>query len=68
MSKVGKPYKKTVELRQADDTEISTGTLITCTNPLNTEDFTLNRLDFLNGYGILNPTENTFPFRKDDRF
>jgi len=67
MSKVGKPYKKTVELRKGNPSDIADDSLITIGNPNTTEDFNLDKVDFLIGV-ILNETELTIPFRKDNQF
>lgn len=68
MSKVGKTYKKSVELRGGAQSEVLDTSLITVTSPETTEEFNLDRLDFLLGYGILNPTEEFVPYRADNRF
>lgn len=46
MSKVGKSYKKTVELRAGTADETTPDTLITVTDPDSTEDFTLDKTEF----------------------
>jgi len=51
MSRVGKSYKKTVELRVSDGTDVDSTTLITLTNPASTEDFTISKEDFELFYG-----------------
>ena len=72
MSKVGKPYKKTVELRKGIPSDVNDETLVTVADPATTEDFNLNREDFQTGFrdpliaslavtGIIDP-ENTLIF------
>lgn len=52
MSLIGKPYKKTVELRKGTTSDVEDSTLITLTNPDSTEDFNLDRSDFEDALSI----------------
>lgn len=63
MSKVGKSYKKTVELRKGTAVDIASETLICLTDPTSTEDFTVDIETFNLNSGLLNPTTNFIPIR-----
>jgi len=46
LSKVGKPYKKTVELKKGTSGDITSTSLVSLTNPASTEDFTVDKATF----------------------
>lgn len=70
MSRVGKAYKKTVELRKGLESEIDDDLLVTVTDQSSTEDFNLTRAQFLSGTGInpVNPTSGFIPINENAQF
>lgn len=69
MSLIGKSYKKTVELRLGNKSDVEDVTLITLTNPDSTEDFTHDRVTFkasFSGQKTITVLETPFTITNED--
>lgn len=63
MSRVGKSYKKTVELRRGDTSDVNGDTLVTLTNPSTTEDYTVDRENFSVSFRVRKETNVTSTYQ-----